>query len=102
MLIIFCQKHSKNLSSKYSADKLFNNNKKLKASKNETDALETASKREIQKTAKTIGKLIANKRVDNITRTASRNASSESKRFMQTEDKTRKEIYIPTEKRNDW
>ena len=63
------------------------------ARKSTADAIKTASKRAIQKTAEATGDLIGNKSADKIT--------SKAKKPNQQEADTPKEIYISPEKRQE-
>ena len=81
----FAKNMGKHLSNKYGA-KLLDS-----AKKSTTDAIKTASKGAIQKTAEATGDLIGNKIADKIT--------SKAKKSNQQEEDTPKEIYISPEKR---
>ena len=83
----FAKNMGKHLSNKYGT-KLLDSAKKSTA-----DAIKTASKRAIQKTAEVTGDLIGNKIADQIT--------SKAKISNQQEVDTPKEIYISPEKRQE-
>ena len=83
----FAKNMGKHLSNKYGT-KLLDSAKKSTA-----DAIKTASKRAIQKTAEATGDLIGNKIADQIT--------SKAKISNQQEVDTPKEIYISPEKRQE-
>ena len=80
---------SKNLSSKYIQKPLDH------AKQFATDALKTASKRVIQKTAKATGDLIGNKTAGRITKVSKTSPQNNS----ETNEKILREIYISPEQR---
>ena len=80
---------SKHLSNKYS-QKLLNNAKKFT-----TDAIKTASKRAIQKTAEASGDLIGNKIVDKITNLSKKSSAEFKMKYRMIKQKCQeKDIYL--------
>ena len=88
----FAKNMGKNLSSKY-GQKLLDN-----AKKSTTNAIKTASKRAMQKTAESAGDLIGNKIVDKIT-TVSKKSKKPQKNEANDESEAPKERNISPEKR---
>ena len=84
-------KFAKNLNNKYS-QKLVNTTKK-----SATDAIKTASKRAIQKTAEATGDLICNKIADKITSTSKKSHTKEIQ-LNEVNNELPKERYIPLKK----
>ena len=64
------------------------------AKKSATDAIKTASKRAIQKTAEATGDLIGNKIADNITSVSKKKSNSDNNNNDDVELAARKKIYI--------
>ena len=96
------KKTGENLTGKYSHE-LFDNAKKLAATKISTDALKTPSRRAIQTIAEATGDFIYNKIVDKKTNTSSQNVLKTNSlnrlnTTSQTKSVTSKEIYIPPKK----
>ena len=85
-------KAAKNMSNKYSKKRVDS------AKKSETDALKTASKRAIQKTAEAIGDLIGNKIADKIT-SASKKSHNEEIQSNEVNNEIPKERYISPKER---
>ena len=94
----FAKKLGKNLSSKY-GQKLLNSSKK-----STTDAIESASKRAIQKIAEATADLSGNKIADKITSVSKKFSTRSKNNEANDESETPKERYISPEKktRNYW
>ena len=69
------------------------------AKKSATDAIKTASKRAIQKTAEATGDLIGNKIADNITSVSKKKSNNDNNYNDDAELGAHKKIYIPPEGR---
>ena len=93
----FAKHMGKSLSNKYSQKRLD------RAKKSTTDAIKTASKREIQKTAETAGDLTGNKIADKITSISNKKPAKELRNNDETEEDmeitTHKKRYISPEQR---
>ena len=81
-----------NLSSKYSQKLLYS------AKKSTTDALKTASKRVIQKTAEATGNLSVNKIADKITKKSSKELHSKELHLKEANNEVPKKRYISPKK----
>ena len=97
-LLSFAKNMVKNLSNKY-GQKLLDT-----AKKSTTDAIKTASKKEIQKTAEATGNLIGNKIADKITNISKKSSKELQNNEANDESETSKKRYILPEKKttNYW
>ena len=86
----FAKHMGKSLSNKYSQKRLD------RAKKSTTDAIKTASKREIQKTAETAGDLTGNKIADKITSISNKKPAKE----LRNNDETEEDVEITTHKKD--
>ena len=91
----FAKNIGKNLSNKY-GQKLLDS-----AKKSTTDAIKTASKRAIQKTAKAAGDFFGNKIADKITNLSKKYSGLIQNDETNDEIVVLKEMYIPSEKRQE-
>ena len=89
----FAKNMGKSLSNKY-GQKLLDG-----AKKSTTDAIKTASKRAIQKTAEATGDLIGNKIVDKITSVSKKKSNNNNDNIEDVELTTHKKRYISPEER---
>ena len=92
-LLSFAKNMVKNLSNKY-GQKLLDT-----AKKSTTDAIKTASKKEIQKTAEATGNLIGNKIADKITNISKKSSKELQNNEANDESETSKKRYILPEKK---
>ena len=86
----FAKHMGKSLSNKYSQKRLD------RAKKSTTDAIKTASKREMQKTAETAGDLTGNKIADKITSISNKKPAKE----LRNNDETEEDVEITTHKKD--
>ena len=89
----FAKNIGKNLSNEY-GQKLFDS-----AKKSTTDAIKSASKRAIGKTAEATGDLVGNKIADKITSISNKSSAEHSKNDANSEIELPKKRYIPPEER---
>ena len=88
-----CWKHGYNLSNKYGRKRLDSGKKST------TDAIKTASKRAIQKTAEATGDLIGNKIADKITSVSKKPSNNNNNNNEDVEITAHKKRYISPEER---
>ena len=97
----FAKNIGKSLSNKYAATSATNVAQKLidSAKKCKTDAIKTASKRAIQKTAEATGVLTGNKIADKITSVSKKSGTELHSKKLQNNDEIKEHVEIATSKK---